>query len=179
MNTVEFNTIIRKMNKNNTGIHGYFEYGNGTNNTKHLKSDWYKNKIDGRLSNPRIQSFLSDALWLYGIDGHPEDRTEPINEDERKNLKKTIKLFEDKLEKEMDDINQDLPDSKQLTKNAVIKKLYRDSINIPYENNYISASTRHGLGNMKKKRKPTKKKKRKPTKKTKRKSTKKKRNPKK
>lgn len=34
---------------------------------------------------------------------------------------KTIKLFEDKLEKEMDDINQDLPDSKQLTKNAVIK----------------------------------------------------------
>ena len=46
MNTVEFNTIIKKMNKNNTGIHGYFEYGNGTNNTKHLKSDWYKNKID-------------------------------------------------------------------------------------------------------------------------------------
>ena len=59
----------------------------------------------------------------------------------------------------MDDINQDLPDSKQLTKNAVIKKLYRDSINIPEENNYISASTRQGLGNMKKKRKSTKKKK--------------------
>ena len=161
MNTVEFNTIIRKMNKNNRGIHGYFEYGNG-NNTKHLKSDWYKNKIDGKLSNPNIQLFLSDALWLYGIDERPEDRTEPINEEERKYLKKTIQLFEDKLEKEMDDINQDLPDSKQLTKNAVIKKLYRDSINIP-ENNYISASTetRHGLGKKKKKRKATKKKKKK------------------
>ena len=67
----------------------------------------------------------------------------------------------------MDDINQDLPDSKQLTKNAVIKKLYRDSINIPEENNYISASTRQGLGNMKKKRKSTKKKKSKSTKKKK------------
>ena len=167
MNTVEFNTIIRKINKNNRGIHGYFEYGNG-NNTKHLKSDWYKNKIDGKLSNPNIQLFLSDALWLYGIDERPEDRTEPINEDDRKNLKKTIKLFEDKLEKEMDDINQDLPDAKQLTKNAVIKKLYRD-IHNPEENNYMSASTetRHGLGKKKKKRKPTIKKKKKKVKKSK------------
>ena len=95
MNSVNFNTIIKKMNTNNTGILGYFEYGN--NNKKNLKSDWYKNKIDGRLSNKGIQRYLYDALWLYGIDERPEDRTEPINEDERKNLKKTIKLFEDKL----------------------------------------------------------------------------------
>ena len=53
MNTVEFNTIIRKMKKNNRGIHGYFEYGNG-NNTKHLKSDWYKNKIDGKYDKKKI-----------------------------------------------------------------------------------------------------------------------------